>query len=248
MFLKTLEINPATTVSEIVAMNHRTAEVFRKYDIEYCCGGKWPLETICMIKGLQFDDLKKELENASRTTQLPPNLDYHSWDIDFLTNYIIHVHHHHLIKSMTDTENILQHFTVEHEKKYPFMMEVQLLFRKLKKELIPHLQYEEEIIFPYIRQVSHAFENNDSYAKLLVKTLRKPLDKMMHNEHEILTDPILKIRNLTNSYQPPEKACTSHKVVMGRLKENDNDLMQHVYLENDVLFPRALQIEKELLK
>jgi regulator of cell morphogenesis and NO signaling len=248
MFLQTFEITPATTVSEIVAQNYRTADIFQKYEIEYCCGGKWPLETACMIKGLEFEKLKKELQDASRSTQLPPHLSFETWSIDFLTSYIIHVHHQHLKQSLPATEEILNHFTKDHEKKYPYMLEVQALFAKLKEELIPHIQYEEEIIFPYICQVSHAFENNDTYAKLLVKTLRKPLDKVMNSEHEMLTAPVLKIRNLTNSYSPPEKACISHKVVLERLKENDNDLMQHVYLENDILFPRALQIEKELLQ
>jgi regulator of cell morphogenesis and NO signaling len=248
MFLQEFEITPASTVSEVVAQHYRTADVFRKYEIEYCCGGKWPLETVCIMKGLEFNALKKELEEAGRSILLPPQLAYDSWSIDFLASYIIHVHHHHLRRSLSATEDILTHFTKDHEKKYPYMLEVQRLFGKLKKEIIPHIQYEEEIIFPYICQVSHAFENNDTYAKLLVKTLRKPLDKMMQNEHEMLTAPVLKIRNLTNRYLAPEKACVSHKVVLERLKENDNDLMQHVYLENDILFPRALQIEKELLR
>lgn len=248
MFLQSFEITPAITVSEVVAQHYRTADVFRKYEIEYCCGGKWPLETVCMMKGIGFDQLKQELEKAARTMQLPPNLPYESWSIDFLTSYIIHVHHSHLNQSMMETGDILKHFTNEHEKKYPYMPEVLVLFDKLKKDIVPHMQYEEEIIFPYVCQIAHAFENNDSYAKLLVKTLRKPLDETLHNEHEMLIAPILKIRSLTNHYSPPLKACVSHKVVLERLRENDNDLMQHVYLENEILYPRALQIEKALLQ
>jgi len=114
--------------------------------------------------------------------------------------------------------------------------------------LLPHIRYEEEIIFPYICQVVHAHENNDSYAKLLVKTLRKPLDAMIQHEHNLLEAPIFNIRELTNNYQIPEGSCVSHKVALSRLKELDNDLVQHIYLENEVLFPKALRIEKELLQ
>jgi len=248
MFLSTFEISPATSVSEIVTHDYRTAEVFRKYDIEYCCGGKWPLETVCMMKGLSFDTLKRELQLVSRNTDISTSLPYETWDVDFITNYIINVHHQYLRTTLPVTEEILIEFLADHEKKFPYMVKVKNSFDRMKKDIMPHIKHEEETIFPYICQVSHAYENNDSYARLLVKTLRKPLDSMMRHEHEMLSAPILNIRNLTNHYSVPEKACVSHKVVISRLKELDNDLMQHIYLENEVLFPRTLKIEQELLK
>jgi regulator of cell morphogenesis and NO signaling len=248
MFLSNFEIEPATTVSDIVSRDYRTAEVFRKYDIEYCCGGKWPLETVCMMKGLKFEDLKKELKLVSRNTDISTSLPYETWDVDFITSYIINVHHQYLRTTLPVTEEILTEFLADHEKKFPYMVKVKNSFDRMKKDIMPHIKHEEETIFPYICQVSHAYENSDSYARLLVKTLRKPLDSMMRHEHDMLSAPILNIRNLTNNYSIPEKACVSHKVVLSRLKELDNDLMQHIYLENEVLFPRTLKIEQELLK
>jgi regulator of cell morphogenesis and NO signaling len=229
MFLQTVAIDRNSIVADIVNQDHHTADVFRKYGIEYCCGGRWSLETACMMKGLEFDQLKRELEKVTRTIQLPPLLDFDNWNADFLTTYIIN-------------------FAQGHEKKYPYMIEVYALFEKLKKDIIPHVLQEEETIFPYICQVTHAYENNDSYAKLLVKTLRKPLDVTMHLEHDLLLVPVIKIRELTNNYSYPEHACISHKVALSRLKELDNDLMQHVYLENEILFPKAIKIEQDLLE
>ena len=248
MHLKELTINEDSIVSEIVKHNYRTADVFRRHNIEYCCSGRWPLETVCDNTGIDFDELKKELDAAGRTVQVSHDLPYHTWNVDFLTGYIINVHHYYLRNSMPVTGDIVKHFAEGHEKKYPYMQEVYRLFEKLREDLMPHIGYEEEIIFPYICQVVHAHENNDSYAKLLVKTLRKPLDAMLQHEHNLLEAPVFKIRELTNNYIVPEGSCVSHKVALLRLKELDNDLMQHMYLENEVLFPKALNIEKELLQ
>lgn len=236
------------SVNDIVKQNYRTADVFRKYGIEYCCGGKWPLETVCMTKGLEFEQLKKELLDSSRSIELPPSLPYNDWPIDFLINYITHIHHHYLKESLPGTEAILKDFTDDHEKKFPQMREVCKIFVQLKKEILPHIQQEEESIFPYIRQISNAHKNNDSYAKLLVKTLRKPIETIASHEHKFLESSIYRFRELTDNYTAPDNACVSHRLTFSRLRDLDNDLVQHVYLENEILFPKAIRIEQELLK
>ena len=248
MFLQKITIGPNSLVSSMVRQHHHTAVVFRKYEIEYCCGGNWPLETVCITKGIDFEVLKKELENACRQAELPPLIDYKAWGTDFLISYIINIHHQFLKTSLADTAAILKDFADGHKKQYPEMQEVNMLFTKLEQEIIPHLKYEEGTIFPYILQIAHAHENKDSYAKLLVKTLRKPLQVIMKHEDNALSALILKIRLLTNNYTIPEKACVSHSLAVSRLKDLDTDLMQHLFLENEVLFPRAMQIEAELLK
>jgi len=248
MLLHKLAIEKTSFVNDLVRKHHHTANVFRKHGIEYCCGGKWPLETVCLTKGIEFNQLKKELEDACRVTQLPPMIAFDTWNIDFLTRYIINIHHEYLKKTLSDTAEIIKHFADGHEKKHPYMQEVYALFVQLEKEILPHIRYEEETIFPYICQIAHAYENNDSYAKLLVKTLRKPLDAIMKHEDDLLMALVLKIRLLTNNYSAPENACVSHTLALSRLKELDNDLIQHIYLEKEILFPRALAIESELLK
>jgi regulator of cell morphogenesis and NO signaling len=106
---------------------------------------------------------------------------------------------------------------------------------------------EEEVLFPYIRQIAHAHKGKESYAVLLVRTLRKPVDDTMYKGHETVASSIFSIRKLTNTYLTPENVCTSHKVILAKLKELDNDLSQHFYLEQSILFPRAVAIEKEVL-
>jgi regulator of cell morphogenesis and NO signaling len=247
MFLKSFDIRSTSLVTEIVAHDYRTADVFRKYGIEYCCGGRLPLETVCGMKGIEIAPLIDELTKVSRTLSLPSNLPFNEWNIDFLVDYIIHVHHNYLHRSLPGIRESLLHFLSGHEKKYPHYRELELHFTQLEKELLPHMRQEEEVIFPYLRQVAHAYEGKDVFAGLLVKTLRKPVSAIMEHDHEILTKDIRKFRELTSNYEPPPQACISHRVILFKLKELDNDLMQHIYLENKILFPRIIAMEKEVL-
>jgi regulator of cell morphogenesis and NO signaling len=235
-------------VADIVKADYRTADVFRKLGIEFCCGGQWPLTTICEIKNLQIDVVRKELEESTRTICLPNSLKFEDWDIDFLTDYIVNVHHQYLKDALPATKDCLATFVNDHQDKFSYLPDLMKIFIELKNYTLPHLQQEETIIFPYIRQISHAYNNKESYAGLLVRTLRKPVENIMNHENESLNWLLRQMRQLTDHYTPPKNACTSHRVIFSKLEEIDNDLVQHLYLENDVLFPRAIAIEKELLE
>jgi regulator of cell morphogenesis and NO signaling len=180
--------------------------------------------------------------------QSPSLLSFNEWTVDFLTDYIINIHHSYLRKTLPGLSLQLEHFVEEHITKYPELTQLQINFLKLFKYIIPHIQEEEELMFPYIKQVAHAYDRKDSYAALLIKTLRKPVEKLIKQEHEMVNDAIYNIRKLTNNYIAPEKACTNHRVIYSKLKELDIDLLQHIHLENDILFPKALAMEKELLE
>ena len=247
MFLKELELDSQATVAEIVRKDYRTADVFLKHGIEYCCGAKWPLATVCMMKGIEEKVLAEELQKASRTVLLPSALSFENWNVDFLVDYIINIHHHYLEKTLPDLEIVLTDFTLDHSKKYPYLSTLQTLFNEFHNECLLHLKYEEEVIFPYTRQIAHAFKNRDSFAHQLVRTLRKPVGKMIDQDLALFANSIYQFRELTNNYTPPEKACTNHQVMLSKLKELDNDMAQHIYLENDILFPKIIAMEKELL-
>src|SRR5262247_2854247 len=100
----TKEINEDLSISNIVTADYRTADVFRKYGIEFCCGGKLPLKMVCEMKNLNIDGLKKELEESIRTIHLPNSLKFEDWDIDFLTDYIVNVHHQYLKSTLPETK------------------------------------------------------------------------------------------------------------------------------------------------
>lgn len=248
MFLQVNQVDASSFVSDIVSSDYRTASVFRKYGIEFCCGGKWPLNQVCESKGLNVELIISELDSITRTIQVSNYLTFADWDIDFIIDYIINIHHESLKKALPEIQEQLKDFVEEHSGKYNGLVELKHVFDKLLKEMLPHLMQEEEIIFPYIRQIAHAYKSNESYASLLVRTLRKPVESVMKHEHETTGKILRRMRELSNNYTPPPDACVKHKVVFSVLKDLDNDLAQHLHLENNILFPKAIGMEKELLQ
>ncbi|OQP40810.1 hypothetical protein A4H97_14450 [Niastella yeongjuensis] len=241
------KIDPLSSVSEIVNNDYRTAEVFRKHGIEYCCAGKWPLQMIIESKDLNAAEVIKELELSIHPIGIPRSLPFEEWDIDFLIDYIVNIHHAYLKKALPDTREQLEKFTEGHHKKYPALTELALVFKSLTLEMLPHLQQEEEIIFPYIKQIAHAYETRETYASLLVRTLRKPVENVMNHEHESVNKILAQMRQLTNRYTAPANSCVNHRVTFSKLLEIDTDLAQHMHLENGILFPRSIEMEKKLL-
>jgi regulator of cell morphogenesis and NO signaling len=248
MFLQPRKINSALSVSDIVAGDYRTADVFRKYGIEYCCGGKLPLHQACEMKQVDEKKIVAELEEAARDTNTSTGHEYNEWHVDFLTDYIVNIHHHYLRIALPSLKDYVDRFAASHRDKFPYLDELQKLVNQLVKNLLPHLDQEEEIIFPYVRQIGHAYDSRESYASLLVRTLRKPVEDIMQHEHETVGKILRRLREITTNYTPPTSACISHKVTFSKLKEVDCDMVQHLHLENNILFPKAIAMEKELLK
>jgi regulator of cell morphogenesis and NO signaling len=248
MFLQKVELDRNAKVADIVNSDYRTADVFRKYGIEYCCGGKYPLHIACKSNGVNEETVLKELEEAMREMNTSHTLNFAEWHIDFLTDYIVNVHHHYLRNALPRVQDYVDRFAQGHRNKFVYLDELQESVRQMGRNFIPHLKHEEEIIFPYIRQIGHAYYNKEPYASLLVRTLRKPVEEIMESEHLSTATALNRMRELTSNYTAPENACLSHKVTFAKLREVDNDLTQHIHLENDILFPRAIAMEKELLE
>lgn len=247
MFLRSFEIKPEATVSEIVLFDYRTSEVFQKYNIEYCCGGKFPLSTACMMKGLDLEEVKKELEKTIQISQLPAKLDFENWDIDFLTHYIVNVHHSYLKKELPVILGLVADFMEDHEKKYPQMRQVHSLLTTLQEEMIPHMEYKELVVFSYIHHLYTVYQTKDPFGKVLVTSLQKSMNTMTLDEQS-LSSIVLEIRGMLNNYTAPDRACISHKVALYKLKELDYDVMQHSYLENSILYPKVIKLEKSILQ
>jgi regulator of cell morphogenesis and NO signaling len=242
------KINIDWPVAEIVRADYHTADVFCKYGIDFCCGGRWPLRTVCETRNLDANIVIRDLADSMRIICIPTSVRFEEWNINFLTDYIINVHHSYLKKALPGTKAQMTRFVEEHRNKFSYLPDLSNILTELSNEILPHLQQEETIIFPYIRQISHAYYSKESYAALLVRTLRKPVENVMSHEDESLNKFLRQLRELTDDYTIPENACISHKVIFLKLLELDNDLVQHLYLENEILFPRAIAMEKELLE
>lgn len=248
MFTHIYKIEPFSFVTDIVTRDYRTADIFRKYEIDYCCGGKWSLDIICQNKHLDTGNIIKELNNVMWQATSNAAIDFDSWNIDFLADYILNVHHSYLKKAVPETKEQVNKFLEEHRKKFPGLEEIEVVLNRFLKEFPPHMQQEEEIFFPYIKQIYHAYINRESYAKLLIRTLRKPLEEVMQKEHENTGANLHRLRMITANYTPPENACMTHKITFAKLEELDKDLVQHIHLESNILFPKAIKMEQELLQ
>jgi regulator of cell morphogenesis and NO signaling len=239
-------IDPGKSIADIVREDYRTAETFVKFGINYCCGGNKSLRDVCEVKNLDLKVVLAQLKKAQRQIAVFHELDYNSWKVDFLIDYIINVHHAYLNSTMTRLLDQVTSFVNNHKKQYPYLQDLLKVLNQLITHLTIHIRHEEEIIFPYMKQIDNAYKRKESYGNLLVRTLRKPL--INHEEEHLKVDELfLKLRNLTNNYNYPSEACTTHQVIFHKLEEFDADMAQHKYLEDDILFLKAMHMERELL-
>ena len=240
-------IKPETFIREIVIEDYRTADVFKRLGINYCCSGGISLVEACAAKGIDYDAVKKELSEATRTIYVSNGLQFSEWKIDFLIDYIINVHHAYLYSALPSLQLKLGSFIDGHKKKHAELIKVYEVFTALSNFLAHHNRHEEEIIFPYIKQINAAYQRKESYGNLFVRTLRKPLDNV-EKEHEVIGENLQKLELYTNNFVLPPNACTNHQVLYHKLHEVYNDLIQHKHLERNILFPKAIEIEQELLQ
>jgi regulator of cell morphogenesis and NO signaling len=241
------KIDPSTYVTDIVTNDYRASAVFRKYDIDFCFGNKWSLDMACKSTELDTKKMITELSNVVRQPPSSDTMDFNEWDIEFLSDYILNVHHRYLNKALPALKGQVIDFLEEHGKTFPGLTELEIIINRFLQEFPPHMKQEEEIIFPYIRQINHAFIYRESYASLMVRTLRKPVEEVMEKEHISTGNQLKRMRIITNNYTPPENSSQAHKALFEKLKDLDNDLMQHIHLENNILFPKAIAMEKQLL-
>lgn len=245
--MKSFSIDPANSIATIVQGDYRTADIFVKLGINYCCEGEITLQDACNSRNLDLNEVKANLEKAQQKIIVLHPLDFNKWKVDFLIDYIINVHHAYLENTMPLLLQQVTTFVNKHKKEYAYLQDVLKTFDQLINYLTIHIRHEEEITFPYMKQIDNAYKRKESYGNLLVRTLRKPLINH-EDEHLKLNSLFSKLKELTNNYSSPTKACINHQVIFHKLEEFDDDMTQHKYLEDEVLFPKVMKMEKELLQ
>lgn len=232
------------TVAEIVTENIKTADVFKKNGIDFCCGGHVSVQEICAKKGVDYSKIKEEILNVGKTPST--GHDFNSWDIDFLADYIVNTHH----KYVTEANQLIIEYSDKvakvHGHHYTETVEINHLFHELANELNAHMKKEENILFPFIRAIGKAKKEGTPLSPPPFGTIQNPIN-MMEMEHTGAGDILRKIAELSNNYTPPADACNTYRALYHSLEEYQNDLFQHIHLENNILFPKAIKFEQELL-
>ncbi|MGV3706609.1 MAG: iron-sulfur cluster repair di-iron protein [Arcticibacter sp.] len=238
---KTTEEQEAT-IGEIVAKDYRKAQVFKKFGIDFCCGGKKKVSEVCSKKGIDINDVKRELAVMDQA-QGTPSQNYQGWELDFMCDYIVSTHH----KYVKDTIPFLLEMSAKvarvHGDAHPEVIVAAEAFAGVAADLSLHLQKEEQILFPYIKQLVAARRANTALPAAAFGQVANPI-QVMEAEHEHAGEDLSEIRAVTNDFAVPEDACTSYRILFKMFQEFETDLHQHVHLENNILFPKAIELEK----
>lgn len=221
------------TLSQIVTEHYQAAPVFEKYGLDFCCKGKRPLAEACREKQISPDLLLPELKDAIAREGVTS--DFPSFTLTELCDYIVRVHHDYTKENLPLIYNYLLRVATKHGDNFPYMKEVFELFSELKEEMEQHMFKEERILFPRIRQIEAAGKGG------IPEFLSAPISVMEH-EHDAAGDLMSRIRELTHQYEVPAQACTTFRLSLAALQAFEADLHQHVHLENNILFPRAIAL------
>jgi len=226
------------SLAQIVNSNHRAATVFEKYHLDFCCKGKRSLQQACEENKLSVNDVISALETTAESNSCGTRINYENFSLAQLAGYIEMTHHTYAKKEMPAILGYLQKVAGKHGDRHPEMVKVMQLFSSLKEEMERHLQTEELILFPRIKEIEQA-ETTGNMMAFSSTYLLDPI-RIMEQEHDHAGSLLSEIRQLTNNYNPPADACTTYKLSYAALEAFELDLHKHVHLENNILFPRAL--------
>jgi len=226
------------TLGEIVKKDVRKAETFKRLGLDFCCGGKKSLEDACKEKGLDVLQVKQELERTASTLTSAPQHDFDAWSLSFLADYIVNVHHAYVKQNLPVLLELSQKVATRHGKTDSALVQVWEKVNAMANELVVHLNKEERILFPYIKQLDKMGGDNSG----IFRSVQEPV-AIMENDHDIVGKLAEDIRALTNNYTLPEHACTNYALLYKKLEDFEDDLHTHIHLENNILFPKAIALE-----
>lgn len=231
-------------IGQIVAEDFRTAQVFQKHRIDFCCKGHRSLSEVVAKKALDSDQILNDLENAV-VGQAGEAADFNAWPLDALADYIEKKHHRYVAEKIPVLNGFLAKLCAVHGERHPELHQIASAFGASSGELTQHMKKEELILFPAVRKMVRAARENAPHEKPSFGTVQHPISVMMQ-EHETEGGRFEEIRALSADYTPPADGCSTYRVTFAMLAEFEEDLHRHIHLENNILFPGALLLEEKL--
>lgn len=231
------------TIGEIAVKDLRKAEVFKKYGIDFCCGGKKTIAQVCAEKNIDATKVETELRQISTESKVS-NISYSDWNLDFLADYIVNTHHSYVKKYLPELSAYAIKVARVHGQHHPELLPIEKLVQEINEELTEHMKQEEQVLFTYVKRIVQAKSSGQPLTKEgnNLSALIQELEK----EHDFVGRCFDKIRALSNGYANPDDACSSYKLLYKMLQEFEDDLHIHIHLENNILFPKAAEMEKSL--
>jgi regulator of cell morphogenesis and NO signaling len=231
----------STTVGDIVAKDFRAAGVFERFGIDFCCGGQRSIAEAC--RSAAIDPSTVEAALGALKADSSSSFDLSDWPLGRLVDHIVSTHHAYVRSALPLIRQYLAKLQEVHGDRHPELARVAAHFDTLMHELGQHLLKEEQVLFPYIKELELC-SGPGGRGFCPFGSIQNPI-RMMEREHRDAADELLAIRELTQGYATPEDGCTTYGVCMAELDRFERDLHQHVHLENNVLFPRAVALEQD---
>jgi regulator of cell morphogenesis and NO signaling len=226
------------TLAGIVTGNHRAAAVFEKYQLDFCCRGKRSLLQACSEKQLSANRVIAELQ-ALEVTPAQQSFPFEALQASRLAEYIVDNYHSYVKKELPQLAAYAEKVAAKHGERHPELLRIFELVTALQEEMEMHMQKEEKILFPRIAEMEKAVSLPESLHQLNPAYLQGPVTVMEH-EHDHAGDMMAEINQLTHQYTTPDDACTTYKLLFASLQAFEINLHEHVHLENNILFPKAL--------
>ena len=235
-----MKFTTQNTLADIVKSDFRAARVFENYNLDFCCKGNRPLSEACSVKNLDADAVLQEVNSVLTGAPLDKSPD--EWAIDELANHILSTHHVYTKEMLPVIFAHSQKVGEVHGKNHPEVVEIAEIFSRVHDELNSHMMKEERMLFPFILLMAEAEKNNTHSDPPPFGSVSGPIS-VMEREHIEAGDGFFRIRELSSNYSAPEDACSTYKVLYQELNEFENDLHRHIHLENNILFPKAIELE-----
>jgi len=238
-----MSITKENIIGEIVTKDYRTAAVFEKFGLDFCCNGNRTVEAASREAGVDPEKLIQEIAQLPQADTTVIN--YDSWPLDLLADYIEKKHHRYVTEKIPVLQGYLDKISRVHGDRHPELHEIKELFTGCAGELSAHMKKEELMLFPFIRKMVEATHSGTTSLTAPFGTVQNPVRSMMH-EHDAEGERFRKIAALSNQYTPPADGCNTYHITFALLKEFEDDLHLHIHLENNILFPKAVALEQQL--
>jgi regulator of cell morphogenesis and NO signaling len=232
------------TVAETVANDYRAAAIFEKYGIDFCCHGKISIDEACEKRHVMTEEVMRDLKSLTDSNSCCFN--YSSLPPSMLADHIEEKHHRYIEEKTPVIQHYLDKVCSVHGSHHPELQEINRLFQASAADMAQHMKKEELILFPRIRKLESLTNNPVETSTIQPGLLQTPIHMMME-EHAVEGDRFQAIEELTHHFQPPADACNTFKVTYALLQEFETDLHLHIHLENNILFPKAIELENRLL-
>ncbi len=241
-----MAIEAGRTIKDLAVENPESTRVFEALGIDYCCGGKRPVEEACAHAGISVDELQARIEavikdSASRNDR---DKNWASRSISDLVNHVVTTHHAYVRNEIPRITALLEKIGAKHGERHPELFEVKSVFAGLAAELTVHMMKEEQVLFPYLVRMEEAVLESEPAPPAMFGSIEHPIHMMMF-EHDSAGVALGQLKELTGGYIAPSDGCTTYAAAYRALAEFEADLHQHIHLENNILFPRAIEMSRE---